>query len=120
EMLSPCALACRHRWLGARMVVLRRPDCVSIQPYGHGFLPHEQAMIIAQPVQRFLEELLEYGERPVEFNVHFATAREAFNIAMAAVDGRSGEPGLYRDYLLRQIMRTEPTRSAAGSLCPSR
>jgi hypothetical protein len=53
---------------------------------------------------RFLEEALEQAEQSGQFKLHLATAREAFNIAMAAVDGHEGEPGLYRDYRLRQIM----------------
>ena len=64
--------------------------------------------MIGEFMRRFLEEMLELGARSGEFKVHFATAREAFNIAMAAVDGQPGEPGLYRDYRLRQIMRAEP------------
>ena len=44
------------------------------------------------------------GERTGAFKVHFATAREAFNLALAAVDGRTGEPHQYRDYRLRLIM----------------
>jgi hypothetical protein len=58
-------------------------------------------------MRRFLDEMLALAERS-EFEVHFATAREAFNIAMAAVDGQTGEPGLYRDYRLRPIMAERP------------
>jgi hypothetical protein len=32
--------------------------------------------------------------------LHYVTAREMYNIAIAAMDGRSGDPGAYRDYLL--------------------
>jgi len=43
---------------------------------------------------------------------HFASAREAFNMVAAAVDGKEGPPGDYRDYKLRQIMHE---RAAARS-----
>jgi hypothetical protein len=33
--------------------------------------------------------------------VHFVTAREMVNIALAACDGNSGNPGQYRDYRFR-------------------
>jgi hypothetical protein len=108
----PLDLPRLHRWRGARIAVLGRPEWVFIKLYCHGFFPHDQAMVIGEPVQRFLEEFVDHGERSGEFKVHFATAREAFNMVMAAVDGRSGEPGLYRDYLLRPIMRREPAHSA--------
>ena len=47
--------------------------------------------MIGDSMRLFLEELLELADRTGEFKVHFATAREAFNIAMAAVDGQPGE-----------------------------
>jgi hypothetical protein len=56
-------------------------------------------------MQRFLLEALELSEHTGQFKLHFASAREMFNIAMAAIDGREGDPGLYRDYRLRQIMQ---------------
>jgi hypothetical protein len=37
--------------------------------------------------------------------LHFATAREAFNIVSAAIDGHEGNPGAFRDYRLKPIMR---------------
>jgi hypothetical protein len=114
----PLNLARLHRWRGARIGVLGRPEWAFIKLYCHGFFPHDQAMTIGEPVRRFLGEFLEYGDRTGEFKLHFATAREAFNIAMAAVDGHTGAPGLYRDYLLRPLMRSEPIRSGAESFCP--
>ena len=69
-------------------------------------------------MRRFLEDVLELSERSAGFKVLFATAREAFNIAMAAVEGRSGEPGLYRDYQLRQIMQESKNASAQQSYLP--
>jgi hypothetical protein len=37
------------------------------------------------------------GER---WRLHYVTAREMYNIAIAAMDGKEGDPGAYRDYLL--------------------
>jgi hypothetical protein len=97
-----------HRWRSSRIAVQGRPEWVFIKLYCHGFFPFDQAMTIGEPIRRGLEEILEYADRSGEYKIHFATAREAFNIAMAAVDGRAGEPGLYRDYLLRPIMGAKP------------
>jgi hypothetical protein len=71
---------------------------------------HDQDSVIGDPMRRSLEELLEYSTRTGEFKVHFATAREAFNIAMAAVDGHEGNPNRYRDYRLRLIMNEQRLR----------
>jgi len=48
--------------------------------------------------------------------VCFASAREAYNMVMAAADGHSGPPGHYRDYKLRQIMELEPSTDYADFL----
>ena len=32
--------------------------------------------------------------------LHYVTAREAFNVARAAVDGKQGDPRQYYDYLI--------------------
>lgn len=116
----PLNLARLHRWRGAHIGVRGRPEWVFIKLYCHGFFPYDQAMSIGEPIRRFLDDVLEYGERSGQYKVHFVTAREAFNIAMAAVDGRTGEPGLYRDYLLRPVMGTKPVCPSAESICPSR
>jgi hypothetical protein len=68
--------------------------------------------VIGDRCRRFFEEAMEVSARTGEFDIHFASAREAFNMAMAAVDGRGGEPGLYRDYRLRTIMREASTQPA--------
>jgi hypothetical protein len=58
----------------------------------------------------FMGQLLELAERAGDFKIHFASAREAFNMVVAAAEGQQGEPGTYRDYKLRQIMQ-ERTRT---------
>lgn len=95
-----------RRWQGARIGVLGRPDWVFVKLYCHGFFDHDQPATIGDSMRAFLEQTIEFAERSGRFRLHFASAREAFNMVMAAVDGREGEPGAYRDYKLRQIMKT--------------
>jgi hypothetical protein len=101
-----------NRWRGARIGILGRPEWVFIKLYCHGFFDEDQPAMIGNEMQRFLLETLELSERSGAFKLHFASAREMFNIALAAIDGREGEPGLYRDYRLRQIMQSGATNSA--------
>jgi hypothetical protein len=108
---QPLDLARLNRWRSARIHVEGRPEWNFIKLYCHGFFQFDQPSTIGERIRRFWEEAIEHGERTGEFKVHFASAREAFNMVMAATDGREGEPGLYRDYRLRQIMRREATRS---------
>jgi hypothetical protein len=102
----PPTLERLNRWRAAHIGVRGRPEWVFIKLYCHGFFDEDQPAMIGEEMKRFLSEVLELAERTRRFTLHFASAREMFNIAMAAVDGRQGEPGLYRDYRLQQIMKT--------------
>ena len=108
----PMDLARLGRWANAHISIGGRPDWVFIKLYCHGFFPQDQDSVIGDRCRRFFDDVMEESARTGEFDIHFASAREAFNMAMAAVDGRGGEPGLYRDYRLRPIMREAPMRPA--------
>jgi hypothetical protein len=69
--------------------------------------------MIGDAIARSLEKILELQERTRAFNLHFTTAREAFNIVMAAVAGQGGDPGQFRDYSLRSIMSEEEEQRRA-------
>lgn len=94
-----------QRWANAAISVRGRPEWIFIKLFCHGFFDSDQDSVIGETGRRFWSEALEYAERTGEFRIHFATAREVFNIAMAAVDGLQGEPGLYRDYKLKLILK---------------
>jgi hypothetical protein len=100
----PLSLDRFNRWRSARITVAGRADWVFVKLYSHGFFDWDQDAMIGAQIRRFMNEVLELSEKTREFSVYFATAREAFNMVSAAVDGHSGSPGGYRDYKLRQIM----------------
>jgi hypothetical protein len=110
----PLSLDRLTRWRSARIIVEGRPEWVFIKLYSHGFFEWDQDLMIGEQMKRFMNEVLELGDRTGEFKIHFASAREAFNMVMAAVDGHCGEPGQYRDYRLRQIMK-EPGLSTVAA-----
>jgi hypothetical protein len=99
-----------RRWSSARINISGKPEWIFIKLYCHGFFTQDQDQMIGEATRRFWDQVLELAARSKQFQVHFATARECFNIAMAAVDGRDGEPGLYRDYRLRPIMQFRARR----------
>jgi hypothetical protein len=101
-----------ERWARARVSVRGRPEWVFLKLYCHGFFTHDQSACIGEGARRFWSEALEESERTGRYRIHFASAREAFNISMAAVDGRGGDPHQYRDYSLRPIMSGRPAPAA--------
>jgi hypothetical protein len=106
----PLSEARLNRWKNARVAVNGRPDWVFLKLYCHGFFPGDQDASLGYPILRFWSDMIEAADRSARFKIHFVTAREAFNIAMAAVDGYGGNPCLYRDYRLRQIRQAAPEK----------
>jgi len=85
-------------WASARVAVEGRPDWVFIKLHTHGLIERHLPVLVGEPMRRFLEEALEaFGAGPGH-RLHFATAREAANMLLAAVAGERGDPGSFRDY----------------------
>jgi hypothetical protein len=96
-----------RRWISANVTVTGKSDWVFVKLYCHGFFDRDQSACIGEDARRFFGDIVEQGERTGRYAVHFATAREAFNMAAAAVDLKSGSPNEWRDYKLRTIMHNE-------------
>ncbi|MGA9996417.1 MAG: hypothetical protein WBP93_13445 [Pyrinomonadaceae bacterium] len=105
-----------HKWRGANIHVKGRPRWVFIKLYSHGFYTEDQSIMIGEGARRFWGKVLELSEQTGDFRLHFVTAREAFNIVMAAAEGREGEPGAYLDYRLQTIMRAESEKTERAKL----
>ena len=103
----PLTLDRLKRWRNTHITVEGRPEWSFIKLYSHGFFEWDQDAMIGEPMKRFLNEAIEFGDRTGQFKICFASAREAFNMVMAALDGRGGHPGDYRDYKLRPIMKEQ-------------
>lgn len=105
-----------NRWRSANVTVSGRSDWVFIKLYCHGFFDYDQSVTIGEEAQRFFSELVETGDKTGKYRVHFASAREAFNMVSAAIDGKSGDPHAYRDYRLQSIMKKALPAEAAQAV----
>lgn len=93
-----------RRWLSANVTVKNRPEWIFVKLYCHGFFDFDQPSSIGEKSRRFFSETIENGEKTGEYKVYFASAREVFNMVSAAIEGRAGSPGNYRNYRLKTIM----------------
>jgi len=100
---NPPTMARLNLWRQANITVQGRPDWIFIKLHCHGMDPRDEAAMLGEPMRKFLEELLEGARGGTTYRVHFLTAREMTNIALAACDGREGDPGEYRNYRLVPI-----------------
>ena len=109
-------------WVRANIHVQGRPDWVFLKVHGHaassvGDLeetlgPHFDAALT------YLESHYNDG---VHYVLHYVTAREAYNLIRAAADGKRGDPGQYRDYVIPPYeadCAAEPARCGPGKSGP--
>lgn len=101
---QPMNIARLNRWLSANITVENRPEWIFVKLYCHGFFDRDQSFCIGEQAARFFSEVIEAGEKSGDYRVYFASAREAFNMVTAAIDGKTGSPGEFRDYRLKSIM----------------
>jgi hypothetical protein len=92
------------------VTVKGHPDWLFIKLHCHGMDPRDEPAMFGAPIRAFIGELLAACVSET-YKVHFVTAREMVNIALAACDGVAGEPGAFRDYRLKLVA---PSSLAVG------
>ncbi len=97
---DPASSSRARTWVSRDIHVEGRPEWVFVKLHTHG-APDLQAASLLGDGGRELHRVLtsEYNDG-TRWRLHYVTAREMYNIAMAAMAGKSGEPGAYRDYVL--------------------
>jgi hypothetical protein len=97
--LRPPTMERLQLWRSAGIRVKGRPDWIFIKLHCHGMDPRDTEAMHGAPLRTFLRQLFE-GRDVGKYAAHFTTAREMTNIILAACDGKTGNPGEYRDYRL--------------------
>ncbi len=103
---QPMDLARFNRWKNANITVKGRTDWIFVKLYCHGFFDHDQSACIGDDARAFFGKIIENGEKTGDYKVYFASAREAANMVFAAIDGKKGAPGEFRDYRLKTIQNS--------------
>jgi hypothetical protein len=89
-------------WRRAAISVEGRPDWVFIKLHTHGLEGTDFDTLVGPQRRALLTALRSYA-REGGHTLHYVTAREMVNIALAACDGHDGNPADYRDYRLRLV-----------------
>ena len=66
----------------------------------HGSPELQAQSILGEPGRAMHRELCTRYNDKKNWTLHYVTAREMFNVAVAAMEGREGDPGHYRDHVL--------------------
>jgi hypothetical protein len=88
-----------REWVAQNIHVSGRPEWVFVKVHTHGS-PEAQAASLLGEGGRALHIALNDFNDGRRWALHYLTAREMYNVAVAAMDGRSGDPNDFRDYRL--------------------
>lgn len=101
---DPATIGRFSTWLDQGISIRGRPEWIFVKLSTHGAPEREAANLLGSSQRRFHEDLGRWSKRTgVDF--HYVTAREMFNIARAAMDGKVGNPAYYRDYEIPPSIR---------------
>ncbi len=87
-------------WVAQEIHVEGRPEWVFVKVHTHG-APEKNAASLLGPEGRRLHEYLRsrYNDGR-HWVLHYVTAREMYNVAIAAMEGASGDPCAFRDHVV--------------------
>lgn len=87
-------------WVSQHICVAGRPEWVFVKVHTHGAPEKNVPALLGdggETLHRVLAEEFNDGER---WRLHYVTAREMYNLAIAAMSGAGGDPGEHRDFAL--------------------
>jgi len=87
-------------WIRQNVGVVGRPEWVFVKVHTHGAPEKQAASLLGEGGRMLHEELTTRYNDGVRWKLHYLTAREMYNVALAAMDGQTGDPGAFRDYVL--------------------
>ncbi len=84
-------------WVAQDIHVEGRADWVFVKVHTHGAPEQNASTLLGSEGRRLHEHLAARYNDGRRWLLHYVTAREMYNIAMAAMEGASGDPSQYRD-----------------------
>jgi hypothetical protein len=85
-------------WIDQAIHVAGRPEWVFVKVHTHGAIEKTAASLLGDgghALHSALRDTTQDGS-----SLHYVTAREMFNVARAAMDGKAGNPNAYFDYVI--------------------
>lgn len=97
---DPATQARVDSWVAQNIHVRGRSSWTFVKVHTHG-APERQAASLLGEGGRALHRALQRYSDGRQWRLHYVTAREMFNIAIASMNGHGGNPSEYRDYELQ-------------------
>ncbi|MBA4394989.1 MAG: hypothetical protein C0407_15660, partial [Desulfobacca sp.] len=93
-------------WISKGIHVQGRPEWIFVKVYTHGAMERNVRELLGGPMERLHQELGKLVRESPPVLLHYVSAREAFNIALAAMAGKEGDPGQFRNFLIPPYANT--------------
>ena len=103
----PARLNRVDRWVKANVHVAGRPEWVFVKVHTHGARPQNFPAYFGAAAEALYSYLGKRYNDGAEWRLHYATAREAYNLVKAAEAGKAGDPEEFRDFLIPPYRNTE-------------
>ncbi len=87
-------------WVAQDIHVEGRPEWLFVKVHTHGAPETQAKALLGEPGRALHRELTRKYNDGRRFVLHYVSAREMFNIALAGMQGMRGDPNLYRDHAL--------------------
>lgn len=88
-------------WVRQGIHVIDRPEWIFVKVHTHGFEPGCRPLFTGGGLVEFHRDLQRRYNDGVKWRLHYVTARETANLVRAAMAGKGGEPGEWRDFEVR-------------------
>jgi hypothetical protein len=88
-------------WIGAGIRISGREDWIIVKVFTHGAPEKNHYTLLGEPIVKMHSHLSRIFNDGSRYSLHYVTARELYNIIRAAEDGRNGNPGSFRNYLIQ-------------------
>lgn len=105
DEFNPPTLDMMETWVDENVHVPGRDNWIFVKLYTHSAQnlasgPMGRENLVGGTADRFYDDIERVYNDGKNFKLHYVTSREAYNIVRAAVDGKDGDPNLYRDYVI--------------------
>ncbi len=90
-----------HSWVAQNVHVQDRPEWVFVKVHTHGAQEAHADALLGAGARALHQALATHYNDRSRWHLHYVSAREMYNIAIAAMAGRTGNPTDFRDYLLK-------------------
>ena len=95
---DPPTAARVRTWIDQAIHIEGRPEWVFVKVHTHGAIESTAASLLGDGGHALHEAL--HAQTHEHFRLHYVTAREMFNVARAAMDGKLGDPTEFYDYVV--------------------